>query len=386
MKTRLFLHLRGITNDTETEDTALKKRVIILILLFILTVSFACRAELPSIDDVLAHFDSYSGSVEVSDDLSAYYWENQGDIDYGSLRFVILEREAPEKEFTALDSGYPDAMIDGFPDGFSGFDVGSPAIRVRCDLMAKLPAMFRAASLAEADILLVAENIYLLDSTLIVTDYVKNSSSEIPEFETLEELAAYLKANKPVIDTITYYPTFGSLTMVNLYDRNRYAALYDYTYTEGMVFAQNPEAAGQWSNMQDVFEIMTELSNGADGAGLNEQIAALEFLPQSKSKIWQACVSENEYGSAFNLIDEYYWEMARTLSSLDPSDENRELYSQIIDAKSYETLSLFVSFCNYTGFDRPISSIEAAKDYLTSSDWEWAEAAVMDVVNLLGGL
>ena len=133
-----------------------------------------------------------------------------------------------------------------------------------------------------------------------VTDYVKNSSSEIPEFETLEELAAYLEANQPVIDKITYYPTFGSLTMVNLYDRNRYAALYDYTYTEGMVFAQNPEAAGQWNNMQKVFGIMTELANGADSAALNEQIAALEFLPQSKSKIWQACVSENEYSSAFN--------------------------------------------------------------------------------------
>ena len=363
----------------------MKKRIIILILLFTLLSSFACKAEFPSINYVLAHFNSYSGSVEVSDDLSAYFWENQGDIDYGSLRFIILEREAPEKEFTALDSGYPDAMIDGFPDDFSGFDVGSPKIKVRCDLMSKLPEAFRATSLANADILLVAENIYLLDSTLIVTDYAKNSSSEIPEVETLEELAAYLEANQPVIDKITYYPTFGSLTMVNLYDRNRLAALYDYTYTEGMVFAQNPDAAGQWNNMQKVFGVITELAAGSDSATINEYIAALEFLPQSKSNIWQTCVSENEYSTAFTLIDDYYWEMAQTLSSLDSSEENRDVYSLIIEARDYKTLSLFASHCNYSGFERSIASIEEAKDYLTASDWDWAEAAVMDVVKLLNG-
>ena len=76
-------------------------------------------------------------------------------------------------------------------------DVGDAELYVRNDLMQLLPEAYRATSLAEAGLLIMAENVYFWDSTIRVTDYADSFAGELPENATLEELAASLASYKP---------------------------------------------------------------------------------------------------------------------------------------------------------------------------------------------
>ena len=76
--------------------------------------------------------------------------------------------------------------------------------------------------------------------------------------------------------------------------------------------------------------------------------------------------------------------MAEELKSYDNSKENRENYDLIIQERNRDALDLFVSFCDYAGFDRPVSSIEATKDYISTPDYEWIEQQLKETVAMIG--
>ena len=54
----------------------------------------------------------------------------------------------------------------------------------------------------------------------------------------------------------------------------------------------------------------------------------------------------------------------------------------IISERNDETLWLFVNFCEYSGFERSVTSIESSKDYLGKTDTEWMESELEDFVDL----
>ena len=142
----------------------------------------AAQAGLPTIDEALYTMNADSGRVEVSDSLEEYDPDNMAEFDFGQFRCVILERHLPEKEFTAYDSGYPDNYIENLPDDFTGEDIGQSRVWLRCDLMNRIPAELRAASLEEADVLIIAESQYFLSGSISVSDFYSSD----------DELKAYI--------------------------------------------------------------------------------------------------------------------------------------------------------------------------------------------------
>ena len=376
----------------------MKKTALLFITLLALCASFLCAAELPTIDQVLS-IPGLTGRIQVSDDLSMYSWENQGDLNGIGTKMIVLERRAADKAFTELDSGYPDSMIEGFPEDFGGVDVGDAELYVRNDLMQLLPEAYRATSLAEAGLLIMAENVYFWDSTIRVTDYADSSAGELPEDASLDELAAFLASYKPEIESIKYYPVFASATLVNLYNTATGTAyLYDYTYTDGKLFSQNPEAYYKWEAVETLGEVFSKVAFGA----LNQKklahfpaapgpkelvslVSELEIVPGTRLDAWQNLLTQGQYAPALASIADTYWETASELSMLDPSDEHRAVYDRIIGARDADMLALFVGYCNYTGFDRSIGDIELTKDYLAPYEEQWAEDALRELTGIFAG-
>ena len=72
----------------------------------------------------------------------------------------------------------------------------------------------------------------------------------------------------------------------------------------------------------------------------------------------------------------------RELRSLSRTEAYRENYDLIIKEMNRPALSLFVSYCDYSGFDRSISSIESERDYIAKPDYDWMEQILTDTVAL----
>ncbi len=74
--------------------------------------------------------------------------------------------------------------------------------------------------------------------------------------------------------------------------------------------------------------------------------------------------------------------MAEDLKVMDPSIENKHNYDLIIQDRDVSTLKMFVNYCDYSGFDRSISSIESSQEYIASHDYEWMEATLQSFVDI----
>lgn len=347
----------------------------------------AAQAGLPTIDEALYTMNADSGRVEVSDSLEEYDPDNMAEFDFGQFRCVILERHLPEKEFTAYDSGYPDNYIENLPDDFTGEDIGQSRVWLRCDLMNRIPAELRAASLEEADVLIIAESQYFLSGSISVSDFYSSDDEEIPEFETIEEMEEYIAEHQPVIKSITYYPKFGAYALVDLYSPlTKECIIYDYTATYPRRFARNPEAQDIWYDMEILAGILDELSSEEpDGElllSLFTNPAFEEIVPQEKAAFWKTCIEAGEVQAALSSVNEYYWGMAAMLSEADPNEDHRANYSMIIEAQDRRALSMLASFCNYSGFDTPVETIRENKEYLAEPDYEWLEATLEELVGL----
>ena len=96
---------------------------ILLALMIVLTVTVSSMAQdVLTIDEALEKADTFLVDIiPVSDDLSAFDPDNYvEDLDYGNLKMIVLERIAPLKAFTAVDSGYPLNYQPGLPNDFVG--------------------------------------------------------------------------------------------------------------------------------------------------------------------------------------------------------------------------------------------------------------------------
>lgn len=105
-------------------------------------------------------------------------------------------------------------------------------------------------------------------------------------------------------------------------------------------------------------------------------------MPQDKKDLWTNCLQSGETDTTDYSMTNYYWAMAEELKKLDPNSDNREKYDMINKEKDEKTLSLFANYCDYSGFEHPIKTIESMKEYLTPSDAQWQEKIMADFLRL----
>lgn len=366
----------------------MKKLFFCICLILAVCFSAAVCAEadlLPSIDEVLLG-GLPEQKTEVRDNLDRYYSLGEPLEGLGNnFRFLILQREAPVKEFTAKKVYPPFSNSDGFDEDFTGVDIGKSRVWLRTDLMARIPEDFRASSLEDATHLIMAENVYEWSGTVSVSDFKDSPDGELPEFKDAEEMAEYLSTHQRTVESITYYPKFCAYSLVVFYEtRTGKSMVYDYLYTAAKRFARNPEAGDQWYNMTCLSDLLGLLGGetAADPQAVKSAVGSFGFVPEEEKNVWLAYVDSGAYSAAYTAIEEYFWTMAGELKNLDPSSENREYYDLIIRDKNIAALSLFVNYCDYSGFDRSVSSIESSGDYIASPDYEWMEQTLGGIVGL----
>lgn len=359
-------------------------------MLVVFHLAIPSRAEtglLPTIDSVLQSGQSNAGKIEVSDNLDAYvsFGESFTNFDY-DLKILFLQREAPQKEFTAKTVYPPFSDTDGFDENFSGVDIGNSRLWLRVDLMDQIPSYFCAGSLEEANYLIVAENFYEWDGTISVTDFADREEKDLPEFKDANEMMLYFIEHPRKVESITYYPKFGVYSLITMYEtKTKKSLFWSHTYTSSMYFARNPAASLQWYNMTCIADLLDAVNEefGVDAQYAKSLIESIDFVPQGKKDIWTSCIDAEEYSTAYHSITEYYWSMVLELKDLDPSQENKENYDLIIKDRNRTALSYFVNFCDYSGFDRSISSIEESKDYIATPDYSWMEEELKELVQTL---
>ncbi|MBP5231634.1 MAG: hypothetical protein ILO68_07875 [Clostridia bacterium] len=68
-----------------------------------------------------------------------------------------------------------------------------------------------------------------------------------------------------------------------------------------------------------------------------------------------------------------------------PFGQNKANYDLILSEKNLLAFQLFADWCEYGGFERSVTSIEIAKDYMAEADPAWAEEKLQDLVSLFSG-
>lgn len=357
---------------------------LILTASLILTVPTA-SAELPAIDSVLATGLPVD-KVEVYNELDDYILldEEFDEYDY-DLRLLILQREVPEKEFTSKTVYPPFVNSDGFDEDFNGIDIGEPRIWLRSDLMRQIPEEYRAGSMKEATYLIIAETQYVWDGTISTSNFSETNDDELPEFKDTDEMYEYFLAHPRTVTSMTYYPKFGIYSVITIYEKaTKRSSILGAKYTQSRRFAKNPEACDQWNNMSGISGLLDSLETGsqAELQAAWETFESYDFIPQVKKDLWKSCIDADELSTAYYSVSGYYWSMAEELKKLDPSEKNRGNYDLIIRERNRMVLSAFVNYCNYSGIERSIISIEQSGDYMAKPDYEWIEEQMQEFVDI----
>lgn len=316
--------------------------------------------------------------ILLSDDFSAYDPNNSQDYEISDIRMLVLQREAPRKEFTEYDTGYPDHYVPGLPDDFVGIDIGMPKVWLRCDIMRELPDFMRPTTLEEADLILMVENEYVWSGTITNSITEGGTDEEPPVFDTTEELLEYMETHKPVVKSIQCYPKFGNYQYLNLYDTaTKYVALYDYKYTSPERFAKNPQAADLQYDLEEISDLLDMLLDGSSDKGeINRTIDDINSVPDEKKQLWKMSVDSGEIDTAAYSVNSYYWEMATGFLELDDSELNRANYEQIIESKDRFALEEFIDYADYSGFDIDVELIGSMDRYFAKTDEEWYDSAL----------
>ena len=368
-----------------------KLSCILLALVLVLlpgAAAFADVESLPTIDEALRA--GASEKTEVSDRLDGYSVFNDAFEDFTEdFRILVLQREAPYKEFTANKVYPPFTNANGFPDDFAGVDEGSPRLWFRADLMQRIPEEYRASSLADATYIILADTVYEWDGTLSESDYKDSDDGELPEFESVEEMTQYFMEHPREVESITYYPKFGIYSVISIFEtKTTRSMMYDYTYAASRRFAKNPEAAIQLDNMSYLVDLLYELDaeQGPDEARMEEIIRSLDFVPTETQHLWLGSLFTQSYDDTRTYITDYFWTMAEQLKNLDSDKENKANYDMILSEKNLPAFQLFSNWCEYGGFTLAISTIGAAKAYMAEADPEWIEEKLTDLVNIFSGV
>lgn len=369
----------------------MKKSVIVFAaLLFLSFISSFCYADsLPSLNEVLHSEQMKNKKIEVQNDFDAYKVFNPEIQDYGEFKILILQRQVPEKEFTEKKYSYSQIeFAKGFDDDFEGVDIGESRVWYRGDLMSQIPSYFRADSLEDADLLFIAENLYVWSGTLTNTTYENNDDVVMPDFDSAEELTQYLSTHQKKISSISYYPVFGVYSLLDMYGvQTKECSFYSSEYKKAKNFARNPEASSQWYNMTQLMDTIELFSkDSVDPDDIDTKLKSFSFVPQQKQELWSTCIVSGEYSTASFSIQEYFWSMAQQLKEMEPSSENRETYDMIIADKNYDALALFVDYCDYSGFDQSMESIKLLKEYMATPDEQVLQNMLNDFIDYLCSL
>ncbi len=365
------------------------KKTLVLTVLAVLLLSLfppaASAEDLPSIDSALSDYrrSGEGGRIRVKNSLNAYDPFNGGDLDYDDVRMLIFERRGAEKAFTESDVSCADPSY--VPE-----DLGETELYLRTDMMDLLPSKARASSLNGADLILIAEDMYELESQIIHTEFEDSGADHLPDsLETPEELMAYLAAHPPVIKSRTYKPLFCAYTVICLYSTNNKAsAIIDYDYYEYTLECNNEDAMDLWDGIAPLGDLLSILESD-DPSSMEDEAAALldsiTLVPEETLESWRDLILDGEYGEAFYSAEDRYWALAGELPGLDDSEDAAEWYPAIIDARDRAALEAFVSFRNYSGVDTPDDVIIAGKLYIGQPDPDWFDEAIAYSIDLLLG-
>ena len=370
--------------------TAVKRMLAALLLAVLLPAAVivpGLAESLPTLREVMADPALRDTRVEISDNMDAYVPYPVGEPDLGNLRIIILQRDPAKKEFTArrFDDLSQDIPLLGFDSDFTGVDIGSPRVWYRGDLMAQLPPAYRAESPETADIFLFAESEYILTGALATTDYADDGQAELPEFDTVEELGAFLQTHQRVATGATYYPKFSVVSRITIYNiASKVCYVERYRIATVKNFGRNPQAASHWDNMIQMAAILELFSRDPFNPEIvRSSILAMDFLPEEKLPVWKLYLDSEEYPALFYSLREYYWTMAKQLRDMDESEKNREIYDRIINFRDYDALALFAVYCDYSGFDFPVDEVEASGEYMAAIDYDWLEENMQQELALL---
>ncbi len=353
---------------------------LVSVLLLTLCFSPALTEALPDIDDALsASRFTRNGRVQVLDGIASYTMANEEEFDFDGFQCIILERRSPEKAFTESPESWFDLPF--FPE-----DAGEGALYLRADMMALLPAEMRASSLADADLLVIAEDEYSLDTQIIHTEYEETGADEIPDWvQTPEEMQEYLLAHPKVVKSRTFKPLQSVYSFVNIYStKNGAWALFDYRYDDCPLECNNEAASDLWDRIAPLGDLLDLLALGAEYR--EETEAALDALsgePEESVALWKSCVAAGEYETAAFSVEKAYWDLAAGFPALDDSEEAAEWYPKLLDARDREGLTVFVAFRNYSGIDTPDSVIIDDKLYMAQADPDWFDRTLTDCVTWL---
>ena len=356
-------------------------------LVFLALAGAACAegSKLPTIDQALK--SSPEEKVRVSGMPDNFYPLNPNIEDYGKLNYkiLILQRVRPLKE---LEERRFDAPIEGsveYSADYEGTDIGEEKVYVRGDLMKMLPSKLRAKSLADAGILLVAENLYLCSGTLTITSYKNSGGDDLPEFETVEEMAEYLENHQPEVDYMSCYPKFMLVNLVSLYDaKTGNCDIYSNEQIDASLKARNPEASLQAQKMDLVLNMMIMLTQDTvDKNAVKAEIDQNTVFPEESRTEWSSLVDEGKLDEAFDAMAALYWGMAEELKEMDTDPENRKNYELIIEARNYAAMRMYISHCSYSSFAESIDTVREEKLYIPElTDMSWYEAPLKELIDV----
>lgn len=361
--------------------------IFLTMLAFIISMSFSVAEALPTLAEALRSMNQTDESkIEIlyTDELRSYQLDNNGDIydNANGFKILIMQREDAEKEFTELDSGYPNQFITDFPDDFNGVDVGLPRAWLLCDMMKRLPKEFRATSLEDATFILIVDDIYYHSGTIshqVVS--ANNDSTQIPDYcTTPEEIENYISSHQPTILSIKYYPVFSMFSVASLFNRETTLNTYiDYNSSLVQDLSNNPEACDLWNQMVDLLDLSTALTSEPNGEISDKALETLDnisILSETTADIIKKCIESKEYDSAALLINNNFWKLAEQLSVLDGNANHQRIYDVVIENHSIDALKNIVSYFNYSGLKYDLTTIRNLKLYLAHADQKWEEETI----------
>ena len=355
---------------------------VVSVLLLSLCIPAVTAEDLPTINEALtaSRFSKSGGKVQVRNTLDAYDIGNDAEFDFDGYRFLILERRAPEKAFDESPVSCADPL-------YTPRELGETALYLRLDMMNLLPSDMRATSLEGADLLLIVEDFYELESQIIHTEFENSGAGSLPDdLETPEELMAYLAAHPPVIKSRTYKPLYTAYAFLCLYStKNKSVSLLDYAVADCTVECNNEAASDQWALISPLSDLLNLLEAEDRALRTDEILEAISAasVPEETANLWTLCVQAGQYDTAVYSVSQSYWELAGVLPSLDDSEEAAEWYPKLIEAQDRAAFEAFVSYRSYSSVDTPDSVIIENKLYIGQIDPDWTDNAFEECITAL---
>ncbi len=318
------------------------------------------------------------GRLELTDDFSMYDPLHPDAFSSDGGKIIILWREDAPREYAKSD--------ETFPSDYDGVMIGEPTVYLCADLMERLPEEVRAATLAEADTIIIAETNYEFSATAVT--YLGGSDSNMPsaaelndileaeaageETDSSEELT-YSHEYRPMFDCWMYVSVYSTETLGCSYWGNTY-----YPFRE---LRANPEADDLWARMMSLFDLMAATVTEDADERFSAQLDVLlsmddSFLTEEESESLVGLIFEDDVEGTLNFCWEKFWTMALELPVLD--SKCADMYNQAIAEQSINALSYIVNTRSFSSFNRSDLLISANREHLGTPDLNELETMLQD--------